>query len=137
MSLITLLAFLLAGQASVQAYVWCVGADGHAGLKYGADDTCGSVRRGDTTDCCWEQKSDFSSGLEPCGSCLDIQLSLVSAFNRLHNSQDFSVQFVPVPVGLYGSARDLLRFFAAPVQPRLISGIPQVLRSLCTIVLLI
>ena len=107
---ISLLVFLLTGQAGVQGYVWCLGEDGHTALEYAKNNTCNSGMTSVKQDCHLEAftvPQDLSDG-DHCGPCLDIPASLEAHSFRyeLHKYFDTSAELPlticfsrsPVPV---------------------------------------
>lgn len=77
--LLTLLAFLLASPGGSSAYVFCIGADGHAAFELDHDGGCGR----DTTCPTPEQSAPHCDNDSEHGTpCTDIQPSLSSASPR-------------------------------------------------------
>jgi hypothetical protein len=84
---ISLLAFLFAGQTSVQGYVWCVAESGHAVLEYAKNNSCTpehSTVKGD----CHSEKGflDDHDQDNNCSPCLDVSATIEVTSSR-HNDQ--------------------------------------------------
>ncbi|MBW2475928.1 MAG: hypothetical protein JRE63_01235 [Deltaproteobacteria bacterium] len=104
---ISLLIFMLTGQAGVQGYVWCLGEDGHSALEYAENSTCVTALSSSKQDCHVEvaaADNDLSEA-DHCGPCLDIPASLEAHSFRyeLHKYFDTSAE-LPETVWLSKSA---------------------------------
>jgi len=72
LALVSLLVFLLTGQAAAQGYVWCLGEDGHAALEYAASTSCRPAPVEPCRDGHAGGMPGALAGDEHCGPCLDI-----------------------------------------------------------------
>ncbi|BCA80864.1 hypothetical protein [Desulfuromonas sp. AOP6] len=106
LALVCLLVFLLTGQASVQGYVLCIGADGHTALEFAGNKACNPKKSPLPVghDHHEEEASHFD-GDSHCGPCLDIPATLELTSSRQQQSDDLATAALPLPVP----------FVAAPV----------------------
>jgi len=133
---VSLLVFLLSGQAGVQGYVWCLGEDGHAALEYPANAACGQGAEHQGRDCGAEETVNLPPLKEHCGSCLDIPTSADATSRRLQENEELPVH-VRFPAAfeaslLPGCVRELEGNLNLQPPPR----ISQAILSLRTVVLL-
>lgn len=77
-AIMSLLLFLLAGQTSVQGYVWCLDADGHVKLEMAGSNKCDPHALQPPGEECQEDKESLGdvSHEDHCGPCLDIPHSI-------------------------------------------------------------
>jgi hypothetical protein len=130
-AIISLLAFLLTGQASAFGFVLCLGDDGHAALEYALDEACGEGPD--------ERSGEPACGLsaidEHCGPCLDLDPSLHAASVRPQDHLKFPPITMPAvmpasPVPVF------VRVHIANLYPQPPPQISQAILFLRTVVLL-
>lgn len=126
--ILSLLAFLLSGQAGVYGYVWCLGEDGHAALEHAVPEGCGDDAQQDA--------EGLAASDEHCGPCLDIPHAFDTCSSRLRDRQDLTPQ-PTLPAALPGiiSPR-FLRQLAAPLYAEPPARVRQALLCQRTVVLL-
>jgi len=133
---VSLLVFLLSGQAGVQGYVWCLGEDGHAALEYAANAACGQGAEHQDRACGADETVNLPPLQEHCGSCFDIPTSADATSRRLQKNEELPV-YVRFPAAfqsslLPGCVRGLEGNLNLQPPPR----ISQAILSLRTVVLL-
>lgn len=81
--LISLLIFLLTGQAGVLGYVWCLGENGHSEFESVANKGCAATSPQQAQDC-HDGKGALESHTQEdhCGTCLDIPACLDATSTR-------------------------------------------------------
>lgn len=98
-ALVSLLVFLLAGQAGAQGYFWCLGEDGQTALEYAAGNSCSpDVRGQQTSGCHGDHIGPLSSQEEHCGPCLDLPATLEVASRGTDAPKKLKVQIGFPPV---------------------------------------
>jgi len=98
-ALVSLLVFLLAGQAGAQGYVWCLGEDGHTALEYAAGNSCNpDVGDQHSPGFQGDQIGPHSSQEDQCGPCLDVPASLEVASRSADAPKKLKVQIGSPPV---------------------------------------
>ena len=135
-ALFSLLLFTLCGQAGAQAFVWCIGEDGHAALEYAAGDACGptSDRERET---CHKELFELPAADEHCGPCTDISPSLEVTSGRSWDPQDFQAPLLALPATLEAPYNQALAgLFTVSLYPQPPPGPNQTLLCLRTVVLL-
>lgn len=88
-ALVSLLVFLLTGQAAAHGYVWCLGADGHTALEYAARDNCGPASEGACRNGHAERTPGALAGDEHCGPCLDIPATFDAAPRQARPQKEY------------------------------------------------
>jgi hypothetical protein len=103
-ALISVMVFVLAGQTSVQGYVWCLGENGHAALEHPVAGDCHGAER--APGVCGDEHSDneddaFHAFCEvaSCGPCLDLPASVKANFRR---AGDFDADDILIDLPLVG-----------------------------------
>lgn len=135
-ALVSLLLFLLCGQAGAQAFVWCIGEDGHAALEYAAGDTCGPTSDVER-ETCHEELIELPAADEHCGPCTDISPTQEVTSVRSWDPQDFQVPLLALPATLEAPYTPALAsLFTASLYPQPPPGPSQTLLCLRTVVLL-
>lgn len=90
--LISLLIFLLTGQAGVLGYVWCLGEDGHSEFESVANKGCYTTPPQQAQGCHNEEGALESHTQEDhCGPCLDIPACLDVTSTRNQSQKGFDV----------------------------------------------
>ena len=103
-ALISVMVFVLAGQTSVQGYVWCLGENRHAALEHPVAGDCHGAER--APGVCGDEHSDneddsFHAFCEvaSCGPCLDLPASVKANFRR---AGDFDADDILIDLPLVG-----------------------------------
>ena len=89
----------LTGPAGAQAYVWCLGEDGHTALELAADKSCGNGA--DLQDRGCHGGDAFEPSLQDggCGPCYDLSTTFDAASRRNQDHfKNFSLQEI-LPAG--------------------------------------
>lgn len=100
---ISLLVFLLIGQAGGGDFFWCLAEDGQSALESFSGDGCGAAKPEHDSDCHNEESLVLSVQEEHCGTCLDLPASLhATTSNHLRAPQN-----VPAPLFLPAAVQTL------------------------------
>jgi hypothetical protein len=134
-SIVSLMIFLLSGQAGVQGYVLCLGENGHAALEYVDVSGCGAGEQQGHQDC-QEENRDLHSHEEHCGPCLDLPASLEAASRRTQDHEDLTAQ-AWFPSALQVSPLPtFIRILTASLYPQPPPRVSQTILAHRTVVLL-
>lgn len=114
-ALVSLLVFLLAGQAGAQGYFWCLGEDGHTALEYAAGNSCSpDARDQQRSGCHGDHIGPLSSQEDHCGPCLDLPATLEVASRGTDAPKKLKVQIGTPPVIQVAPLHTFASVFVSP-----------------------
>jgi len=134
---LSLTLMFLTGPAGAQAYVWCLGEDGHAALERAADKACAAGADIQDRACHGEGALELSLQKKGCGPCYDLAATFDAASRRIQDHfKSFSPQGNVPAVALVFSSPARVRVLTANLFPQPPPRVDQTLLAHRTVVLL-